>query len=144
MRKFPVSGARGRPMLFARRRLAWLATWLEDRRRARQQAAALTPNAPTMTGGSYTYDVTQAGWADITLSWTFVHGSFPVANIEVWKSLNGGAYSLLATVASTATGYYYALACDINGGTFDFKTRYKNGATLGPFSNIFRVDVAAL
>ena len=97
-----------------------------------------------MTGGSSAFDVTQAGWADITLNWTFVHGTFPVANLELWKSLNGAAYGLLVTVASTATGYYYALACGNIGGTFDFKTRYQNGATLGPFSNVLRVDVAAV
>jgi len=121
----------------------WLALWLQDRRRARQSVTP-TPNAPTMTGGSSQYDATQAGWADITLSWTFVHGTFPVATIELWKSLNGGAYTLLVSGGSAATAYYYALACDINGGTFDFKTRYKNGATLGPFSNVLRVDVSAV
>jgi hypothetical protein len=128
-------------MSFARRRLAWLATWLQDRRRAQQATLPPVPNAPTITSGTFQYDATQVNWADITLAWTFVHGTFPVANIEVWKSLNGGAYALLATVASTATGYYYALACDINGGTFDFKARYVNGGTIGPFSNIYRVDI---
>ena len=131
-------------MSFVRRRLSWLATWLQDRRRAQQATLPPVLNAPVITSGTYQYDVTQAGWADITLSWTFVHGTFPVATIELWKSLNGGAYALLATVASTATGYYYALACDINGGTFDFKTRYVNGGTVGPFSNVRRVDVAAI
>ena len=128
-------------MSFVRRRLSWLATWLQDRRRAQQATLPPVLNAPVITSGTYQYDVTQAGWADITLSWTFVHGTFPVATIEVWKSLNAGAYSLLATVASTATGYYYPLACDVNGGTFDFKTRYKNGPTIGPFSNVYRVDI---
>jgi len=131
-------------MLFVRRRLAWLAMWLQDRRRAQQATLPPVPNAPTMTGGSSQFDVTQSGWADITLSWTFVHGTFPVATIELWKSLNGGAYVLLVAGGSTATAYYYALACDINGGTFDFKARYKNGATLGPFSNVLRVDVGAV
>lgn len=97
-----------------------------------------------MTGGVEAWDVTQPNWADITLNFTFVHGTSPVANLEVWKSLNGGAYTLLATVASTATGYYYALACGLSGGTFDFKARYKNGATLGPYSNVLRVDVTAI
>lgn len=97
-----------------------------------------------MTGGSFTFDTTQAGWADITVSWTFVHGTFPVATIELWKSLNGGAYVLLVAGSSTASAYYYALACDINGGTFDFKTRYRNGSTLGPFSNVLRVDVSGV
>ena len=128
-------------MSFARRRLAWLAMWLQDRRRARAAAQPATPNAPVITFGWVNWDGTQPGWADIDLGWTFVHGSFPVATIELWKSVNGGAYSLLVTVASTASGYYYALACDINGGTFDFKTRYVNGGTVGPFSNIYRVDI---
>ena len=97
-----------------------------------------------MTGGSFTYGVTQPGWADISVYWTFVHGTFPLASIELWQSLNGGGYTLLVTGPSNGAGYYYALACDINGGTFDFKTRYKNGATLGPFSNVLRVDVSAV
>ena len=144
MRKLPRSGALGRPLSWAHRRFAYLATWLQDRRRARQQAAPPTPNAPVMTGASATYDVTQTGWADITLSWTFVHGTFPIATIEVWKSVNGGAYALLVGGGSTASAYYWALACDINGGSFDFKARYKNGATLGPFSNVLHLDVAAI
>ena len=123
-------------------RRAWLATWLQDRRRARQQAAPPTPNAPVMTGGSFTYGATQTNWADITLSWTFVHGTFPVANIEVWKSVNAGAYTLLVGMPSNGVSYYYALACDINGAAFDFKARYKNGATLGPFSNVWHLDVS--
>ncbi len=138
MRKLPRSGARRLP---ERRFRGWLATWLQDRRRARQQPAAPTPNAPTITSGSYTWDVTTVGWADITLNFTFVHGTFPVATIEIWQSLNGGAYSLLATVASTATSYYYALATNTNA-TFDFKMRYVNGGTVGPYSNVYRVDVA--
>ena len=125
-------------------RRAWLATWLQDRRRARQQAAPPTPNAPVMTGSSFTYNVTQLNWADISIYWTFVHGTFPLASIELWQSLNGGGYTLLVTGPSNGAGYYYALACDINGGTFDFKTRYKNGATLGPFSNVLRVDISAV
>ena len=125
-------------------RRAWLATWLQDRRRGRQQAAPPTPNAPVMTGSSFTYDATQLNWADISTYWTFVHGTFPLANIELWKSLNGGAYTLLVGMPSNGVSYYYALACDINGGTFDFKTRYKNGATLGPFSNVLRVEISAV
>lgn len=144
MRKFPVSGARGRPMLFARRRLAWLAMWFHDLRRAQQATLPPVPNAPTRTGGSFQFDVTQSGWADLTLSWTFVHGTFPVATIELWKSLNGDAYTLLVAGGSTASAYSDALAGDINGGTFDFKARDVNGATLGPFSNVLRVDVSAI
>ena len=107
-------------------------------------APAPSPNAPTITSATYTWDTTTTGWADITLNFTFVHGTYPVASLEIWKSLNGGAYLLLATVASTATSYYYALACNnVSGGTFDFKVRYRDGATLGPYSNVFRVDIAA-
>ena len=78
------------------------------------------------------------------MNWTFVHGTFPLAFIELWTSLNGRAYTLLVAMPSNGVSYYYALACDINGGTFDFKTRYKNGATLGPFSNVLRVDISAV
>src|SRR5688572_22214534 len=86
MRKLPPIRARGRPWSAARRFHGWLATWLQDRRRARQQqppAPPPTPNAPTITDVTYQYDVTQQNWADIEVFFTFVHGAFPVANIEV-------------------------------------------------------------
>jgi len=119
---------------------------LQDRRRARQQPAApATPNAPTITSISDAiWDATTVDWADLQVNFTFAHNGFPVALTEMWLSLNSGAYVLLGTVASTATNYYHANACDLNGGDFNFKARYKNGATLGPFSNVKHVFIGAV
>jgi hypothetical protein len=117
----------------------WLATWLQDRRRSRQQPAP-TPNAPEINGGGYEDGTTESGWWDVFIDWSFNHGGFPVATMEVWLSTDGGAFTLWATVSSDAPGYYYPLAAD-NERTFDFKVRYRNGATVGPFSNVYQINI---
>ena len=120
---------------------------MQDRRRSRQLPPAVPsePSAPTITTISDAlWDVTTPNWADLQVNFTFAHNGFPVALIEMWLSLNSGAYVLLGTVASTATNYYHANACDLNGGDFNFKARYKNGATLGPFSNVKHVFIGAI
>ena len=53
MRKLPRNGARGRPWSPARRHHAWLATWLQDRRRGR--IAASVPGLVTLTTGLVGY-----------------------------------------------------------------------------------------
>jgi hypothetical protein len=145
-RMLPRNGALGRSFTAARRRAVWLSTWLQDRRRARQQPVAPSgPDAPTITSVSDAiWDATTPNWADLQVNFTFVHGASPVALIEMWLSLNSGAYVLLGTVASTATNYYHANACDLNGGDFNFKARYKNGGTLGPYSNVAHVYIGAI
>lgn len=146
MRRFPHQASRGRRWSPARRFRGWLATWLQDRRRARAAAAVPSgPNAPTLTSVSDAiWDGTTPDWADLQVFFSFVHGSFPVAQIEMWLSLDGGGYVLLGTVSSSATSYYHANACDLNGGDFNFKARYKNGGTLGPFSNVKHVFIGAV
>lgn len=67
-------------------------------------------------------------------------GVHPVATLEVWQRVFSGADFLLDTVASNAGYYYQALACT-NETTFYFKVRYRNGATVGPFSAAYRIDV---
>ena len=122
-------------------RRAWLATWLQDRRRARHQAGS-APNAPVATSAGFGWNLTQAGKADVWINWTFAHGGFPVASIEVWANPDSGGYLLLGTVASSAVTFYDAMASDSEC-SFDFKLRYVNGGTLGPFSNVLHLDVSA-
>ncbi len=129
------------PMAKANSFRGWLATWLQDRRRSRQQPASVpTPNAPEINGGGYEDGTTERGWWDVFIDWSFDHGSFPVATMEVWVSIDSGAFALLATVSSNAPGYFYPLATD-NERRFDFKVRYRNGATVGPFSNVYQVNI---
>lgn len=141
MPKRPKTGVRGRPWAAARRFHGWLAAWAQDRRRARQNIVPPpTPNAPNISNGDFEWDVSEFGFADVWINWAFVHGSSPVATLEVWVSVNAGVYSLHATVASTDGEYVYPLACN-NETWFDFQVRYRNGATIGPFSNVYRVAV---
>jgi hypothetical protein len=120
-------------------RRGWLALWLQDRRRARKHAAT-TPNAPVITNGGFEWDATEPGFADVWVDWTFVHGSFPAATIEVWVSVNGDAYYQMDTVASDVNSYYYPRASS-GESSFAFKVRYRNGTTVGPFSNVYQINI---
>jgi hypothetical protein len=74
-----------------RRLRGWLATWLQARRRARQAAIPpAVPNAPVITGGGFEWDMSEPGWADVWINWTFDHGRFPVAALEVLLCVDGG------------------------------------------------------
>lgn len=119
-------------------RKAWLAISLQERRRARQSVTA-TPNAPVITTGGYQWDVTTPGWADLWINWTFAHGTCPVASLEIWLSSGGGAFALFATVTSTAWFFEYLEATNTTT-VFQFKLRYRNGGTLGPFSNVYEME----
>lgn len=129
------------PMAKANSFRGWLATWLQDRRRSRQQPASVpTPNAPEIIGGGYEDGTTESGWWDVFFDWSFDHGSFPVATMEVWLSIDNGAFALLATVPSDYPGYYYPMATDSER-RFDFKARYRIGTTVGPFSNVYLINI---
>jgi hypothetical protein len=73
-----------------------------------------TTNKATISAGTFQYDVTPANGGDKTLGFTFVHWTFPAVSIEVGKGLNGSVPALLGTVASPATDYCCALACETN------------------------------
>ena len=95
---------------------------------------------PEINGGNPEWESTEPGWWDVYIDWLFNHAGHPVAQMEVWLSLNNGPFVLHATVSSGDPGYYYPLAAN-NETTFDFKVRYRNGATVGPFSNVYRIDI---
>jgi hypothetical protein len=116
---------------------------LQDRRRKRQVSAVvppLPPNAPVITNGGYEGGATAPGWFDLFLDWTFEHGSYPVADMEVWLSRNGGPFVQQATAPSEDPGYFYPEATESEG-TYDFKVRYANGETVGPFSNVYQIMI---
>lgn len=119
-------------------RNAWLAAWLQKRRRKR--AAAPQPNAPVITAGGFSWDTTEAGFADVWVAWTFDHGTFPVATVELWVVTDGGPLTLLVTIPSTEVTFIYTGACTWEA-TFEFQVRYRDGATIGPFSNVYPVAV---
>ena len=120
-------------------RRAWLALEEQNRRRKRQAALVPQPNAPVIVSGGYGWNLTLGGFADVWIDWTFVHGSFPVATIEVWVN-EYGDYYLLNAVASTTTHNNFPAATDTDADV-RFKVRYVNGGTVGPFSNEYLVSV---
>lgn len=125
----------------------WVALYLQERREKRAAADVAgppSPAAPVITGGSVNWDVTTLGWADVDFTYTFVYGTYPVANLEVWlaKQSAGYVYNLLTTIASTTGGHFVQTNASNATDTFLYKMRYKNGGTLGPFSNVFQADIA--
>jgi hypothetical protein len=123
--------------------------YLQERREKRAAADAApagppSPAAPVITTGTVNWDVTTVGWADVDITYTFAYGTFPVANLEVWlaKASGGYVYSLLATIASSTGGDFVQTNASSATDTFRYKMRYKNGSVLGPFSNVYSVDIA--
>lgn len=95
---------------------------------------------PEIAGGNAEWESTSPGWWDVYIDWTFNHAGHPVAQIEIWQSINNEPFELRDTVTSDEVSHYYPMAAD-NETTFDFKVRYRNGATVGPFSNVYRIDI---
>lgn len=119
----------------------WVSRWLVERRRLRLAAAVVEePNAPVITDGGFGWDVTTPGWADLWWNWTFDHGDYPVANLELYLKIAGGDFALLDTVASSVWLKEYPEATQ-DETAFQLQVRYRNGAVFGPFSNIFEIEV---
>lgn len=115
---------------------AWLCKQHQRRRRA---AGALA--APEITGISLVWGATLPGWADVTLGLSFAHNGWPVATLEVWRTINGGAEALAGTVASSASSFVDGSLA--NGEvTVAYRARYRNGAVLGPWSSVLQWDVS--
>jgi hypothetical protein len=96
--------------------------------------------APVIDEASYGWNAGSPDYADIEVGFSFNHGSYPPASMEVWVSRDAGAFVLLATVDSFNSYFLYEHATE-NEASFDFKLRYVNGATVGPFSNVMHVNV---
>jgi hypothetical protein len=113
-------------------RPAWLAWWLQKRRRKR---AVPVPNIPVFTGNSWIWDQTEVGWADIYLEFSFDHGSFPVGTLEVWFHREGTAPpELLGNILSTQTDFWHMLATPSEEFLF-YTLRYVGDGVTGPFCN---------
>lgn len=99
------------------------------------------PNAPVITDGSYTWEGSDPMVANVNLTFTFDVGSYPDASVEVWCARNGGDFVNLMAVDSFSGQVSYDHASD-NECYFDFKLRYVNGTTVGPFSDVFHLDIS--
>ncbi len=119
--------------------LAWFIQRLHKRRR-RAAAATPQPAAPRIIGTSFDMDYTEPGWFDILLQFTFDHGDFPIATLEIWCAQREGTeFTLLDTVLSTAVAYRHAKATQEET-PFFYKLRYVSGEVVGPFCAPVRVD----
>lgn len=112
--------------------------WLLRRRKRRRHANAGAPAAPVITGAITEFGGTEPGWLDVTITFTFDHGSFPVAFLEIWFAIAPADYTLLTTVPSTELSYRHAKA-EEGLDPLLYKLRYVNGPTVGPFSAPFEV-----
>jgi len=126
-------------------RRVWLALDAQKRRRARLQPVdppPAVPNAPVLLTGNYQWNRTSPGYADVMLTWSFEHGSFPVASLEIWANVNTAGYQQLATVPSNTTSIVSPNATNVP--IFvRVKLRYRNGSTVGPFSNEIVIYIQA-
>ena len=95
---------------------------------------------PEIVGGNYEWEATTPGWWDVWVDWNFNHAGHPVADMEVWLSINNGPFLEQYIVPSGDPGYYFPNAANTET-TFDFKVRYRNEETVGPFSNVYRIDI---
>ena len=100
--------------------------------------------APVITSGTYFWDRTAPGFADVQLTMSFDQGALPVAYLQVWVSVEFGPEFLVATVPSTGTLFdnNEAAESEIR---LDYRMRYADGAlgpTFGPFSEPFTVEVS--
>ena len=105
--------------------------WLLLRHKRRRHAAAPIPNAPLITQATYDLDGTEPGWFDILLDFTFEHGTFPVATLQIWFALGTGEYTLLDTIPSTEVSYCHHQA-EQGEDPLLYKLRYVNGPTIRP------------
>ena len=137
MKLTPVrSMLRQRPLL-----ATWTALYLQTRRRARAAGTLPPLAAPVILGAVTQWDASVPGWADVTLTLAFNHGSWPVATLEIFWTLDGGAEGLAGTVASTATSFGHGSVTQ-GESSLVYRARYRDGGTLGPFSAAFPWEIS--
>jgi hypothetical protein len=101
---------------------------------------ATAPAAPLITGALTEWDASVPGWADVTLTLTFNHGSFPVATLEILCILDGGEEWLAGTVASSAAAFTHGSVTQ-GESSLVYRARYRHGGVYGPFSPSFPWNV---
>lgn len=95
MRKLPQTRANGRSWSPARRFHGWLATWLQDRRRARVQPTPV-PNAPINL-------IAVSGFGNIALSWT--EQSANETGFRLYRKPFNEAFALRAQMFANQTSF---------------------------------------
>ena len=115
----------------------WLAVLLQERRRTRAAGHMLVPPAPVITGATCAWNPT----ADVTLTFTFNSGSWPVATIEIYMDAYTGNFQLVGTVASTVSFFTHHTGYSDEQDML-YRVRYCHGSTVSPYSNVWPVNIA--
>ena len=103
-------------------------------------AVATVPAAPLILGATTVWGGSVPGWADVMLSLSFTHGSWPVATLEITCILDGGEEGLAGTVASNASSFTHGSVAQ-GESSLSYRARYRNGSVFGPFSAPFPWDL---
>jgi hypothetical protein len=96
IQKLPRIREGDRPRAGSRRRLAWLATWLADRRRERQSPGVPVPNAPSNVAASPDDGFIIVLWQD---------NASDEAGFRIYRKAFSGSYSVLGECAPNLEGY---------------------------------------
>jgi hypothetical protein len=102
--------------------------------------AVVLPPFPivTLSNGSFEgHD----GLFDITFDIAVNHLSWGVADLEVWRDLNGLGFEFLQLVASSSVQFAQPDAVE-GEAILTYKARYSNGGNVGGFSNELVIDIS--
>ena len=124
---------------FGKRFSLWPRVDLLLEKRRRKRAAVARPNAPVITSGTYD-TATDIQWFDGVITFTFQHGTFPTAMLEVWFNFDYTSYVRLATIPSTATTYRHARAAQ-GEDSLRYQLRYVSNSIVGRFSNEYEIVI---
>ena len=103
-------------------------------------AVATVPPVPLILGAVTQWGGSVPGWADVMLSLSFTHGSWPVASLEIACIIDGGEEGVAGTVASHATSFTHGSVAQ-GESSLSYRARYRNGGLFGPFSAPFPWDL---
>jgi hypothetical protein len=98
------------------------------------------PAAPVLTGLSFAW---AGAAADVTLTYTFAPGEWPVARLQVWCAVDGGAWFYAGNISPSASAGTFLHAQAVEGeALLSYRLRYANDAgVLGPWSAVASVEV---
>lgn len=113
--------------------------WAIRSQKRRRVGGGVLPNAPVIYDGWSERDEFEPDWGSTWIAWTFDPGAFPIGTFEVWCQW-GVHDQMVATVSGSDRELYRSKVCQGEEVLY-YRVRYVNGSVVGPFSNVFRVDV---
>ena len=121
---------------------AWLATWLQGRRRARGLDEALPPVPPTPVMVSFVPTDGGSGLMDVDIAWSWNGlgwGADGLFEIYIFRDDGGniGPYIqvLVTSVAANLRTVFLPAICTLEDTTYYCQVRYRKGAAASDYSN---------